>query len=87
MTLCDINLVDRIKQYYKLEATRLEAEIKKDLGFNPNFEQGTRTIKEYAIKLGEFKLYLNQRREADNKLEEIIKELKTTLSGGKEVIQ
>ena len=72
-------LNELIDKYYQKSTVNLEAEIIKDLGFNPNFKQGELTIKDYAMKLGEFRTYYQQYKEADNKLNEIIKELKRVI--------
>jgi hypothetical protein len=69
-------LTELIDRYYQKSADKLIIDIKLDLGFNPDFKQGSLSIKDYAIKLGEFRTYYQQYKEADKKLNEIIKELK-----------
>lgn len=69
-------LTELIDRYYQKSADKLIIDIKLDLGFNPDFKQGELTIKDFAIKLGEFRTYYQQYKEADKKLNEIIKELK-----------
>lgn len=75
MSLNDL-LKRKEDNYYRAYITIIESEIRKDLGFDPDFKQGSLSIKDYAIKLGEFRMYYQQYKEADKKLNEIIKELK-----------
>lgn len=55
--------------YYKVSASKLEIELKRDIKIT--FRQGELSIKDYAIMLGQLKMYINQRKEADKKIDEI----------------
>ena len=69
MSFEDKIIKEKEDNYYKVSASKLEIELKR--GIKITFRQGKLSIKDYAITLGQLKMYINQRIEADKKIDEI----------------
>lgn len=69
MTIDEI-IKEKSNKYYQTEAEKFKVEIKKLT--NLTLPQGKLSIKDYAMRLGEFVMYYHQRTEADKKIGEIL---------------